>query len=105
MDPDVCGNCNPGYYADGAYCRGNVVKFNSSYNHVVCNRRIYHECEGWTKTVPPIAVWHYRACRMMTNSNQEQKLFLSNPHTINVFFFLLTIKIFHIVIATKQPTS
>ena len=27
--PGVCGNCNSGYYSDGAYCRGNDILFNA----------------------------------------------------------------------------
>ena len=29
LDPNVCVDCNPGYYADGAYCRGSIVMFNA----------------------------------------------------------------------------
>ena len=45
--------------------------------------RIYHKCEGRIgKSVPRIAVWHHKACQVMTNSDPER------PN--NGFFFLLT---------------
>ena len=54
------------------------------------NIRIYHECEGRIeKSVPRIAVWHHKACRVMTNSDPEGWIFLSYPHTNNGLFFLL----------------
>ena len=54
--------------------------------------RIYHECEGIIeKSVPRIAVWHHEACRLITNCDSEGQIFLSYPHTNNVFFFLFTI--------------
>ena len=41
------------------------------------NIRIYHECEGRIeKSVPGIAVWHYEACRVMTNGDPEGQVFL-----------------------------
>ena len=53
--------------------------------------RIYHECEGRIeKSVPRIAVWHHKACRLMTNGDPEGQIFLSYPHMNNGFFFLLT---------------
>ena len=53
--------------------------------------RIYHECEGRIeKSVRRIAVWHHKACRVMTNRDPEGQIFLSYPHTNNGFFFLLT---------------
>ena len=54
--------------------------------------RIYHECEGRieNKSVPRIAFWHQEACRVMANGDPEGQIFLSYPHTINGFFFLLT---------------
>ena len=55
------------------------------------NIRIYHECEGRIeKFVPRIAVWHHEACRVMTNSDPEGRIFLSYTHMNNGFFFLLT---------------
>ena len=42
------------------------------------------------KSVPKIAVWHQEACRVMTNGDPEGRIFLSYPHTNNVFVFLLT---------------
>ena len=54
--------------------------------------RIYHECEGGIgKSVPRILFWHHKACRVMTNSDYEGRIFQPNPHTNNGFFFLLTI--------------
>ena len=52
---------------------------------------IYHECEGRIeKSVPSIAIWHHKACQVMTNRDPEGRIFLSYPHTNNEFFFLLT---------------
>ena len=54
---------------------------------------IYHECEGGIeKSVPRITDWHYEACRVMTNGDREGRIFLSHPHTNNVFFFSLILK-------------
>ena len=40
--------------------------------------RIYHECEGRIeKSVPRIAVWHHKACRVMINGDPEGRTFLS----------------------------
>ena len=53
--------------------------------------RIYHECEGRIeKSVPRIAFCHHEACRVLTNGDPEGQIFLSNPHTNDGFFFLLT---------------
>ena len=53
--------------------------------------RIYHECEGYIeKYVPMITNWHHEACWVMTNGDQEGRIFLSHPHTNNWFFFLVT---------------
>ena len=43
----------------------------------VCkNIRIHHECEGWIgKSVSRITVWHHEACRVMTNGDQEGRIF------------------------------
>ena len=60
-------------------------------NEKMQNIRIYHECEGRIeKSVPRIAVWHHKACRVMTSGDPEGQSFLSYPHTNNGFFFLLT---------------
>ena len=48
--------------------------------------RIYHNCEGRVeKSVTRIAVWHHEACRVMTNSDPEGRIF----HTLTriTFFF------------------
>ena len=38
--------------------------------------RIYHECEGRIeKSFPRIVVWHHEACRVMTNSDPEVRIF------------------------------
>ena len=45
---------------------------------------------GIEKSVPRIAVWHHKACRVMTNGDPEGRIFLSYPQTNNGFFILLT---------------
>ena len=56
------------------------------------NIRIHPECEDRIeKIVSRITVWHHEACQVMTNDDHEGQIFLSNPHTNNGFFFLLTI--------------
>ena len=58
--------------------------------------RIFHECEGRIeKSVPTIAVWHHKACRVMTNGDLERRIFLSHSHRNNGFFFLLTTAFFY----------
>ena len=40
----------------------------------ICNKNIiiYHDCEGRIeKSVPRIAVWHHKACRVMTGGDPE----------------------------------
>ena len=55
--------------------------------------RIYYESEHEIeKSVLRIMVWHHKACRGMNNADPKGRIFLSHPHTNNVFFFLLTIK-------------
>ena len=55
------------------------------------NMRIYDECEGRIeKSIPRITVWHHEACRVMTNGDFEERIFLSYPHTNDKLFFLLT---------------
>ena len=64
-----------------------------SFSHMVrCGTiRIYHEYErGIEKFGPRITNWHHEACRVMTIGDREGLIFLSNPHTNNGFFFLLT---------------
>ena len=53
--------------------------------------RIYHEY-GIEKSIPRINHWHHEACRGMTISDPEGRIFLSHPHAINGFLFLLTTK-------------
>ena len=54
--------------------------------------RIFHECEvKIEKSV--LRNWHHEACRVMTNGDQDGRIFLSHPHTNNGFFFLLTTKL------------
>ena len=68
-----------------------------------CNIRIYHECEcRIEKSVPRIAVWHHKACRVMTNGDPEGQILLSYPHTNNGFFFLPT-TVFFIFFQNKLP--
>ena len=46
------------------------------------NIRIHRDCEnGIAKSVLRIAVWHHKACRVMTNGDPEGRIFLSHPHT------------------------
>ena len=45
---------------------------------------------GKEKSVPRITDWQQEACRVMPNGDRKGRLFLSNPHTNNGFFFLLT---------------
>ena len=55
--------------------------------------RVDHECEGGIgKSILRITDWHHEAWRVMKNSDHEGQIFLSNPHTNNGFFFLLTTK-------------
>ena len=57
------------------------------------NIRIHHECEcGIEKSAPRIIDWHHEACRVITNGDDEGRIFLSHPHTNNGFFFFLTTK-------------
>ena len=57
--------------------------------------RIHHECEvGMEKYVPRITDWYHKACRVMTNGDDEGRIFLFHPHTSNGLFFLLTTKYF-----------
>ena len=68
--------------------------------------RIYHECEGrMEKSVPRIAVWHYEACRVMTNCELEGQIVLSYPHTNNGFFFLLTTVFFFLKISFQKSLN
>ena len=71
---------------------------------VTCNIKNHHECEGGKeKYVLRITVWHYEACRVMTNGDPEGWIFLSHPHTNNGFFFLLTTK--HLILYWKNMTK
>ena len=54
------------------------------------------------KSVPRIAVWHHRACQVMTNGDPEGQIFLSYPHMNNGFFFLLT-TVFIYLFLNKLP--
>ena len=49
--------------------------------------RTHHVCEGRIgKSVPKIGDWHHEACRVMTNDDPEERIFLFRPHTNNGFF-------------------
>ena len=49
--------------------------------------RIYHECEGRIeKSVPRIAVWHHKACRVMTKGDHEGRIFYPTLTRIMVSF-------------------
>ena len=52
----------------------------------VYNKRIYHECDEWIEKIVMITIWHLEACGVMTNSDREEQIFLSNPHTNNRLF-------------------
>ena len=55
--------------------------------------RIYHECEsGIEKCVSRITDSHLKACRVMSNGDNEGRILLSHPQTNSGLFFLLTIK-------------
>ena len=55
--------------------------------------RIHHEYEGGIeKSVPRITDWHHEACRVLTISDREGRIFLSHPYTHDGYFFLLTTK-------------
>ena len=55
--------------------------------------RIHHESEGGIeKSVQRITDWHHEACRVMTISDREGRIFLSHTHMNNGFFFLLNTK-------------
>ena len=71
-----------------ARCRQNLSKT----SHYICEIiTIYHEYEGGIeKSVPRITDWHHEACRVMTINDREGRIFLSDPHTNNGFFFMLT---------------
>ena len=49
---------------------------------------------GIEKSIPGITDCHHKACQVMTKSDREGRIFLSNPHTNNVYFFLLDTKYF-----------
>ena len=67
---------------------GNPLKYDWNIFRII---KIYHECEGRIeKSVPRIAVWHHKACRVMINGDPEGGTSLSYPHRNNGFFFLLT---------------
>ena len=64
------------------------------------NIRIYDEYElGIEKSVPRITDWHHEACGVMTNGDPEGRIFLSHPHTIDGFYFLLP---FHTVFCVEK---
>ena len=55
--------------------------------------RIHHGCEcGIEISILSISVSHHNACQVITNGNHEGWIFLSHPHTNNIFFFLFTAK-------------
>ena len=46
--------------------------------------RIYRKCYGaMEKFITMIAVWHPKACQVMTTDDWVGWIFLSNPHTKN----------------------
>ena len=81
--------------------KGKSIEFNIMH-YILGNIRIYHECEGRIeKSVPRITVWHHEACRVMTNDDHEEMIFLSYPHTHDRFIFLLT-TIFYLKINIQE---
>ena len=68
--------------------------------------RIYHECEGRIElSVPRIAFCHHEACRVMTNVDQEGRIFLSYSHTKNELFFLLTTVFIYFKISLQKSLN
>ena len=68
--------------------------------------RIHYESEGGIEQcVPRITVWHHEACRVMTNGDREEQIFLSYPHPNNGFFFLLTTKYLILYWKNMKKTS
>ena len=71
---------------DGHNNFGNNLTEENSWLHII---RIFHECEdGIVKSIPRITIWHYEACRVMTNVDLEGQILLSHPHLNNGSFFL-----------------
>ena len=63
--------------------------------------RIHFECDGGIeKSVPRITDWHHEACRVMTYSDREGRIFPTLPHSNSGFFFLHTIK--YIILYLKR---
>ena len=59
--------------------------------HIVGNIMHWLKCEGGIeKSISRITGHrlHHEACRVMTKGDREGRIFLSNPHTNNGFFFL-----------------
>ena len=95
LDCDV--DCTFCYSPSGILCQVwyLIVLFPDLCHLSYFHKRIYHECEGRIeKSVSKIAIWHYEACRLMTNSDPEGPIFLAHPHTNNGFIFLLVIIFF-----------
>ena len=67
--------------------RNNKIIFNFS---LVWSPGIWvsdYEYEGGIeKFVLRITDWHHEACRVMTNGDRKEQIFLSHPHTNNGFF-------------------
>ena len=64
---------------------GQFIRFGFLWH--ICNIRIYHKCEVWIeKSILRIAFWHQKGCRVMTNGDPEERIFLSVPHTNNGLF-------------------
>ena len=62
----------------------------------LCYYRIYHECEGRIeKSVQRIAVWHHKACRVMTTVIRRDGFFyptltlIMDPFSCSPLFLLL----------------
>ena len=84
-------SCHPFYDGIIEHCYSDLV---SALNII----RIYRECEGRIeKSILRIAVWHHKACLVMTNGDPKGRIFLSYPHTNNGFFFLLATVFFFFI--------
>ena len=73
------------------YKKIKVTYINSS-EDINKNIKIHHECEGEIeKSVPRITDWYNtRHADWWQNGEREGRIFLSNPHTNNEFYFMLT---------------
>ena len=64
-----------------------------------------HNGQHNTFQVPWIDDCHHEACRVMTNGDRERQIFLSDLHTNNELFFLLTIDKRIFIFQRKAPRN